>query len=123
MDCTVENFHYMQAAVGAVEYRPTVSRPQLMKDGDYPSPVAALSFPVSKKVSIYFTAGVTVREIPVVAWRSPGSNSRPYCDLLHRNRTAVTTRPWRISYVKQVVKRVCKITFFALNMVLCILGK
>ena len=70
---------------------PTVSWAQLMKGRAHPSPFAALAFPNSKKVPIY--CWVDRESFPVVAWRSPASNSRPYGDFLHRNRAALTTGP------------------------------
>ena len=59
-----------------------------MKGGAHPSPFVALSFPDSKKVPIY--CWVDRHSFPVVAWRGPGSNSRPYGDFLHHNRAALT---------------------------------
>ena len=67
-----------------------------MKGGAHPSPPAALSFPTSKKVPIY--CWVDRESFPVVVWRSPASNLRPYGDFLHRNRAALTTRPRCLSF-------------------------
>ena len=83
-------------AVGAVGVSPTVSWAQLMKGGAYPSPFASLSFPNSKKVPIH--CWVNRESFPVVGWRSPASNSRPYGDFLHHIRAALTTRQRRLSW-------------------------
>ena len=48
----------------------TISWAQLMKGGAHPSPFAALSFPNSKKVTIY--CRVDRESFPIVAWRSHG---------------------------------------------------
>ena len=44
---------------------------------------------IRKKVPIY--CWVDRESFPVVAWRSPASNSRPYCDFLHHYLAALTT--------------------------------
>ena len=68
-----------------------------MKGGAHPSLFAALAFPNSKKVPIY--CWIEKESFPVIAWRSPASNSRHYGDFLHRNRAALTTRPRRLSTI------------------------
>ena len=65
-----------------------------MKGGAHPSPFTALAFPDSKKVPIY--CWVDRENFPVVKWRSPASNSRPYSDFKHHQAT-LTIRPWRLS--------------------------
>ena len=55
-----------------------------MKGGAHSFPFAALSFPNSKKLSIF--CWVDRESFPVAAWRSRASNSRFYGDFLHRSR-------------------------------------
>ena len=66
-----------------------------MKGKAHSSPFAALSFLVRKKVPIY--CWVDKEKFPVVGWRSPGSISRPFGDILHHYRAFLTTRLWRLS--------------------------
>ena len=78
-----------------------------LKLGDYlsvqahkPCSISHLSFPYSKKVSIYYW--VDRVSFPVVAWRSPASNSRPSGEFLHHNQAALTTRLRRLSRLVDV---------------------
>ena len=61
-----------------------------MNGGAHTSPFAALSFPDSKKAPTH--CKVDKESFPVVAWRSPTSNSRPHDDFLHQKQAALTTR-------------------------------
>ena len=76
-----------------------------MKGGAHPSPFAALAFPNSKKVPIYYW--VDNESFPIVA----ASNSRPYGDFLHHDRAAQITRPQHLSYLQicQTVQISCDV--------------
>ena len=70
-----------------------------MKGGAHPSPLAALSFPNSKKVPIYCWVD---REFSSRRTAKPSLELTLYGDFLHHNRAALTTRPRRLSqYVKR----------------------